>query len=96
MERHALDFNDDSYPRVAPDIAVEGFSQWHDTAEALDRVVMWLKVGTLLVWLVDAAGGTVLVRGRESMPRVLTGTDTLDGQDILPRFGLPVHEIFAP
>jgi hypothetical protein len=38
---------------------------------------------------------TVLAHRPGQPPRILTETDTLDGEDVVPGFSLPVREIFA-
>ena len=56
---------------------------------------MYLDAGVHLVWLVDPAFQTVTVFRPDATPTKLTGSDTLDGGEVLPAFTVPVAEIFA-
>jgi len=78
-----------------PDLAVEVLSPDDRSAEVAAKVADWLASGSTAVWLVDPAKRTVGIYRRESPPRVLSASDELDGQDVLPGFRLPVAEIFA-
>lgn len=90
-----LDDNSTDYPDVAPDLAVE-VSSFNDTRHALnDKVLMWLRHGVRLVWVVHPDTRTVDVH-REGVPvAALTASDALDGADVLPGFSCPVSEVFG-
>ena len=78
-----------------PDLAVEVLSP-NDRASAVTAKVQdWLAAGCRAVWVVDP--GTKSVAVYRSLDRivVLSGSESLAGDDILPDFSLPVAEIFA-
>ena len=79
----------------APDLAVEVLSP-NDRASAVTAKVQdWLAAGCRAVWVVDP--GTKSVAVYRSLDRivVLSRSDSLTGNDVLPDFSLPVAEIFA-
>ena len=84
-----------TFPRLAPDLAVEVLSPSDRMADALARVAMYLQAGTSLVWLVNPATRTVVVFRSDMDPVTLGENDSIDGGDILPDFTVPVAEIFA-
>ena len=55
---------------------------------------MYQEAGAPLIWLVDPDATTVTVIASGST-RVLQLNDTLDGDDVLPGFTVPIAEIFA-
>ena len=60
-----------------------------------DKIVFYLLYGVRLVWAIDPESRsiTVFAPGREA--RTLSTGDTLDGEDVLPGFTVPVDDIFA-
>jgi Uma2 family endonuclease len=78
----------------APDLAVEIVSP-HDTAAGIqDKVQSWPAHGTQLVWVVEPRSQTVTVYRVDGSAQVLQRADTLDGEDILPGFQIPLSYIF--
>lgn len=78
----------------APDLAVEVVSP-EDTAEEIDaKVLEYLEAGTKLVWVLHPKTRTITVYRSLDKVRVLTINDTLDGDDVLPGFAVPMKEIF--
>jgi Uma2 family endonuclease len=78
----------------APDLAVDVVSP-EDTVEEVDsKVLEYLQAGTKLVWIVHPKTQTITVYRSLDKVRVLTATDTLDGNDVLPGFAVAVKEIF--
>ena len=78
----------------APDLAVEVVSP-EDTVEEVDaKVLEYLQSGTKLVWIVHPKTQTITAYRSLDKVRVLTANDTLDGDDVLPGFAVPVKEIF--
>ena len=51
--------------------------------------------GARLAWVFDTPRKTVLVYHGVDNARLLRVTDTLDGEDVLPGFRLPLAELFA-
>jgi Uma2 family endonuclease len=80
----------------APDLAVEIISPRSRWSEVEERVADYLAGGARLVWLVDPRERRVIVRYPDRPPAVLMGSGTLEGEDVLPGFTLPMAELFAP
>ena len=83
------------YPRIAPNLTVEVFSPFERPATAIGRIAMFLQAGTRLTWFIDPKSKTVMLFHADIAPIVLKEGDTLDGEDVLPGFSIPVAEIFA-
>jgi hypothetical protein len=67
-----------------------------DVAGALDDGRAWLEAGAQLVWLADQRSRTITVRRPGATPRILSASETLDGEDVLPGFSLLVADAFPP
>ena len=78
----------------APDLAVEVISPSDRTREVLGKVSDYLAAGSRIVWVVNPVREEVSVFRSPFAPRVLAGTDLLDGEDVLPGFFVSVAEIF--
>src|SRR5687768_8469924 len=85
----------DSFVAMARDLAVEVLAPSDRMADAVAKVAMYVQAGTPLVWLVNPTTRTVVVFRSERDPVTLGESDTLDGDDVLPGFSVPVTEIFA-
>ena len=77
----------------APDLAVEIISPSSRWSEVEEKVADYLAGGARLVWLVDPRERRVVLRYPDRPPAVLTENDTLDGEDVVPGFTLPVAEL---
>lgn len=82
------------YFEGAPDLAVEVLSPNDRVGDVADKVDLWLEKGSRLVWVVDPRRRTVTVHRRDQRPRVLHADETLEGEDVLPGFRLPVLRVF--
>jgi Uma2 family endonuclease len=78
----------------APDIAVEVVSPNDRTREILGKVSDYLAAGSRIVWVVNPVREEVSAFRSPFAPRVLAGTDLLDGEDVLPGFSVTIAEIF--
>lgn len=78
-----------------PDLAVEVLSPNATTSGVDEKVERWLAAGTAAVWVVDARRGAVTIHRGGTSTRTLSDEDTLDGEDVVPGFRLPVADIFA-
>lgn len=56
----------------------------------------YLSAGTRLVWVVEPRTRSVAAYRSRTDVRVLTGSDTLGGHDVLPGFRLRVSDLFVP
>ncbi len=79
---------------VVPDLAVEVISPSDRVTQITDKVMLYLKHGVELVWLVHPGQRIVTVYTPDLVARTLTESGTLDGGDVLPGFQLLVSEIF--
>jgi len=78
----------------APDLAVEVCSPSDRRKKVLEKVEDYLAAGTRLVWVVDIDQQTV-TQYRPGSPPIVMGTDkTLDGEDVVPGFQLPITSLF--
>jgi Uma2 family endonuclease len=78
----------------APDLAVEVISPIDLYTEVDEKVAEWLEHGTRLVFVVNPRRRTVAVHGNDGSVRVLGIEDTLDGEDVVPGWTLPIRDIF--
>ncbi len=78
----------------APDLAVEVLSPNDTLLEVQGKAVDWLKAGTRLVVVADPRKRLVTVYRSLSDIRVLTERNTLEGEDVVPGWTLPVSAIF--
>jgi len=87
----------DGYLELAPDLAVEVVSPHDRWSYVTDKVETYLAAGVALVWVLDPRRRAVRVYradGSEQRLRAASG-DSLDGEQILPEFRLPLAELFA-
>jgi Uma2 family endonuclease len=82
-------------PTLAPDLAVEVLSQTNTAAEMAQKLREYFPSGTRLAWFIDPATRSVSVYHSPGDPtRVLTESDTLDGEQVVPGFTMPVADLF--
>ena len=95
-EKSPLDERVTGYTEVAPDLVVEIASPGDSRRELNDKALMWLSFGVRLVWVVHPDTRTVDAHRTNHPVITLSGTQALDGLDILPGFTYPLHNIFTP
>jgi Uma2 family endonuclease len=83
------------YVPVAPDLAVEVISANDREANILVKLSNYLAAGCV-VWIVYPQLLEVQVHAPSQPAKVLTLEDTLTGGPVLPKFSLPVRDIFDP
>jgi Uma2 family endonuclease len=90
----------EGFPRVfwtiPPDLAVEIVSPSNTRAEIREKVLEYLAAGTRLVWVVEPRTRSVTAYRSRTDVRMLSGSDTLGGANVLPGFSLRVAELFTP
>ncbi len=79
----------------APDLAVEVISPNDSHVEVEEKVLDWLEAGTEMVLAANPRRRSVTLYRSQSDITILTGTDVLDGGDVVPGFQLTLREIFA-
>jgi Uma2 family endonuclease len=89
------------YVPFAPDLAVEVLSPSNKPAEIVEKVDLYLRYGTRMVWVIYPGEQRVQVyrptgEAHRADVRFLSAGDTLDGEDVLPGFKLPLNVLFAP
>lgn len=85
----------DPIPNVAPDLVVEVLSKGNTADEMRRKRDEYFTAGVRLLWSVDADARTVTVYTTPNQCQVFTAGQTLDGQDVLPGFNLPLAKLFA-
>ena len=82
------------YFPAAPDLAVEIVSPGDIASEVHEKVLEYLKAGTLLVWVIYPTSRTVAVHTAAGA-RTLDEDGALEGGDVLPGLRLSIREMFA-
>jgi Uma2 family endonuclease len=82
-------------PTLAPDLAVEVLSESNTPAEIDQKLREYFQSGTRLVWVIDPQPRTVAVYHAPGEPtRVLPMSDSIEGEQVVPGFTLPVADLF--
>ena len=90
-----LDDLPDGFLEGAPDLAVEILSPGNTVAEIHDKLVEYFENGARLVWVIHPQEQYVLVyRSSQEPDRLLKSVNSLDGEEIVPGFTLPIAELF--
>ncbi len=80
--------------KIAPDLAVEVVSPF-DSALAIDeKVEEYRDIAVPLIWVVHPQLKLVKVYRQAGDDTVLWGTDSIDGENIVPGFKLPLDGLF--
>lgn len=79
---------------VSPDLVVEVVSPSDSASYVQSKVLECLNAGVRMVWVVFPEQQTISIYERSGKVRFLSVDDTLDGDDVLPGFSVPVAQIF--
>ncbi len=79
----------------APDLAVEILSPSSRWSEVEEKIADYFAAGARLVWVVDPGERRAIVRYPDRPPRVVAAGESLDGEDVVPGFALPLTELFG-
>ena len=82
------------FAELAPDLVVEVVSPSDRASEVASKAAMWLDAGVRLVWVVDPQARLSAVHHPGGLVTVLREDGTLDGEDVLPGFRLPLAPLF--
>lgn len=77
-----------------PDLAVEIKSPNDSYIGLRDKAAYYLANGARMVWLVYPDKQMVEIYQPDVDIQILTGSDTIDGGDVLPGFTLAVRDVF--
>jgi Uma2 family endonuclease len=80
---------------TSPDIAIEVVSPSNTSDEMLQKVNLYLKNGSRLVWLIYPKLKMITVYRQNNVVNLLREPDTLEGEDVLPNFSLSLEKLFA-
>jgi len=78
-----------------PDLAIEVLSPSDRFQLVAGRIRDYMESGTPLLWVFDPEAQHVTIFRPNQPVRFLDATDTLDGEDVLPRFTLPLTALCA-
>jgi Uma2 family endonuclease len=81
--------------RGAPDVVVEVLSPSDTSSGMQEKTLDYLQAGAKLVWMVDPRARTVTVIRADGSARILREHETLEGEDVLVGFSVPIAELFA-
>jgi Uma2 family endonuclease len=81
------------FMRIAPDLAVEVISPSERPGKVQEKVELYLRAGTRLVWNLYPERVQVVVHTPHGV-RTYHAADTLDGGDVLPDFSVTVRDLF--
>jgi Uma2 family endonuclease len=79
---------------VVPNLAVEVVSRTDSGDYIVDKIAEYFQAGVERVWVVFPSQEQVYVYDSPTSVRILTRTDELSGDPILPHFRLPLVELF--
>ena len=83
------------YLEGAPDLVVEILSPNNTVEEIDNKVVEYFENGARLIWMINPRLQYVLVyRGAREPDRLLKSADSLDGEEVIPGFSLPLADLF--
>jgi Uma2 family endonuclease len=78
----------------APDLALEVISPHDLYTDVEEKVTTWLEHGTRLVFVVNPRHHRVAVHRPGQPVRILTDADSLEGEDVVPGWAMPVRDLF--
>lgn len=93
-ERHRAIQDERRFIPGAPDLAIEVVSPHDRPGETLGKVADYLASGSRLVWVVNPAREEVSVFRTPFAPRILSGDEVLEGEDVLPGLSIRLPDIF--
>jgi Uma2 family endonuclease len=83
------------FAELAPDLAVEVLSPGDRPGEVLAKVGDWLDAGCRLVWVIDPERRKAQAFRADGAVTLLSGDETLDGEDVLPGLSCRLREVFG-
>ncbi|MFT4038325.1 MAG: Uma2 family endonuclease [Thermomicrobiales bacterium] len=86
----------DSFPRLAPDLVVEVMSPSDRMTDALRKIALYQRAGVPMLWLVEPSPRTITLFLPDQPPRRLAGDETIAADPILPGFAMTVDDLIGP
>lgn len=83
------------YFQGAPDLAVEVISPSNTYEEIHTKLMEYFDNGCRLTWVIVPDEQYVLVYHQPQPERLLKLADSLDGEEVIPGFALPLAELFS-
>ncbi|MBI3980073.1 MAG: Uma2 family endonuclease [Chloroflexi bacterium] len=93
-ERAAAQPREEGFFEGAPDLAVEVVSPSDSYLDVEAKVQEYLDAGARLVWVLNPRTKTLMAYRPDGSVRRYTIDDTLDGENVLPGFAVPLKDIF--
>jgi len=81
---------------IVPELAAEVVSPTDDLEEVMDKVEEYFRAGVSLVWLVLPQQERVYVYTSPTAVQILSRSDDLTGDLVVPGFRLPLANLFPP
>ena len=79
---------------VVPNLAVEVVSPSDTIKHVMEKVAEYFQVGVECVWVILPSQEHIYVYESSTSVHILSRTDILRGEPVLPQFQLPVAELF--
>jgi len=95
LVRRAAEAQDQPIAVLVPDLAVEVISKRNTPGEMRRKLRDYFLSGVRLVWLIYPKTQTAEVYRAPDRKKRVGKTGSLDGEDVLPGFRLPLSELFA-
>ncbi|MCI0685541.1 MAG: Uma2 family endonuclease [Gemmataceae bacterium] len=95
-ERLPVDWLEQGYFRIAPDLAVEVVSPGDLAYEVDKRIAEYLEADVQLVWQINPEERLVFVHRGDRPILKLKENDSLDGEDVVPGFSCRIGDLFPP
>jgi Uma2 family endonuclease len=86
----------EGYLETIPELIVEVRSKNDTASEIAEKVADYLRAGSKLVWALDSATSTVIEYRPNTPPKTYRASDTLECDDVIREFRLPLSQLFAP
>ena len=86
--------DDSSCWHIAPDLAVEIISPTDDYEDVQEKITEYFIFGVKQVWIISPESKTLTVYFSRTNVRILTESDELIGEEMLPGFKMNLSEIF--
>lgn len=79
---------------IAPDLAVEVISPTDDYEDVQEKITEYFTFGVNQVWIISPESKTLSIYFSRTNVKILTETDELKSEEILPGFRMNLSEIF--